>query len=225
MIVAQVTYQPLPRSIFIDTTKPIEDDSPLSSCPSPVTTPTKERAKAAVASDDNLPATGVPTPDIIPATESRPPSISIAGPRTRSRSRSKGPTPLMDGLVKARPNPPRLIQGTNSLATYHKNACTSFTSTPKDRHGEIDFVGQFIKGIQEPKTRSALVDELQKAHPCRTNKDGKVEVMCQWADVVEGLIKLGLLAVETERHLQSQGVRRKKKILIPKELIESGMMR
>jgi hypothetical protein len=123
--------------------------------------------------------------------------------------------------------PPRLIQGPNSLISYHKDACTAFAALPKDCYVEIEFIGQFIKGIQEPKTRNVLVDELQKVHPCRTNRDGKVEILCEWADVTEGLRKVGMLPVgSVEGVAQSQGVtKKKKKILIPREFIESGMMR
>jgi hypothetical protein len=123
--------------------------------------------------------------------------------------------------------PPRLIQGPNSLASYHKNACTAFAALPKDCYVEIEFIGLFIKGIQEPKTRNALVDELQKVHPCRTNRDGKVEILCEWTDVAEGLRKVGMLPVgSVEGAAQSQGgTRKKKKILIPRQFIESGMMR
>jgi hypothetical protein len=177
-------------------------------------------------SDESLPATGALTPTISSATESGQLVTMDVGPMTRSRNKSRDSTPIINAPVETpRPNP-RIFQGTNSLATYHKNASIAFTSISKGRHSQIDFIGQFIKGIQEPKTRNMLVDELQKAHPCRTNKDGKVEILCEWADVAEGLNKLGLLASErSEAPRQSQVVRRKKKILIPRELIESGMMR
>lgn len=178
-------------------------------------------------SDDSLPATGAFTPNISSATEGGQPVIIDLGSMNRSRNKSKGSTPIISASFETPShNSPRIFQGTNSLATYHKNACTTFTSTCKDRHSEIDFIGQFIKGIQEPKTRDMLVDELQKAHPCRTNKDGKVEILCEWADVAESLSELGLIIYEASgAPVQSQRVRKKKKILIPRELIESGMMR
>lgn len=66
---------------------------------------------------------------------------------------------------------------------------------------------------------------LQQAHPCRTNKDGKVEVLCEWADVTEGLTKAGTLVGEAGEGASQGAGRKRKKILIPREWIESGMMR
>lgn len=155
-------------------------------------------------------------------------NIFTPGSRARNRSKSKEATfhdHLIDPPQPA--NPPRLIQGSMSLITYHKNACTAFASLPKDCHITIEFIRQFINGIQEPKTRNELVDELQKIHPCRTSRGGNVEILCEWADVAEGLSKLGMLPIESvEGATQDQRVtRKKKKILIPREFIESGMMR
>jgi hypothetical protein len=75
--------------------------------------------------------------------------------------------------------------------------------------------------------RNRLADALQKTHPCRTDKDGKLEILCEWTDVAAGLKEVGMVIAETgDINPQSQGAgRKKKKILIPRELIESGMMR
>lgn len=215
----------------MDAPRPVEDEHP-SPNPTLIRTTTLERADTSTtASDNNLTLIRTPTPDTIVQTIENNATVidSTQGPRTCSRSKSNRPTPVNDHSVDAPKavNPPRLIQGTNSLTTYHKDACAAFASAARDHHQEIEFIGLFIKGIQEPKTRKTLVDELQKAHPCRTNKDGKVEVLCQWADVTEGLNKVGLLSAESVEGVpQSQGVgRKKKKILIPREYIESGMMR
>lgn len=218
-------------STFIDAPRPVEDARPH---PNPTSLTTMRLARtdtSTTISDDNLAPTPVSYPDTIMQTiENNGTIIKFTeGPRTRSRSKLNRPT-TANGHSAEAPKPansPRLIQGTNSLTTYHKNACTAFASIPKDRLKEIEFIGHFIKGIQELQPRNALVGELQKAHPCRTNKDGKVEVLCEWADVAEGLNKVGLLSVESgEGAPQSQGVgKKKKKILIPREYIESGMMR
>jgi hypothetical protein len=183
------------------------------------------------ASDDNLASTRVLIPDTPLSVEDSgiTDNISTTKPRTRSRGKSNGVAAIIaPHAVASQPaNVPLLEQGNNTLTTYHKNACAAFEAFSKDRQVEIEFIGQFIKGIREPKTRNMLVDELQKANPCRTNKDGKVEILCEWMDVIEGLKKAGIVTVEVgEGAPQSQGARRKKKkILIPKELIESGMMR
>jgi hypothetical protein len=183
------------------------------------------------ASDDNLAPTRVLIPDTpLPVEDSEiMENIRTTKPRTRSRGKSNGVAAFIAPHAEASKivNYTLLEQGNNTLTTYHKNACAAFEAFAKDRQVEIEFIGQFIKGIREPKTRNMLVDELQQAHPCRTDKDGKVEILCEWMDVIEGLKKAGIVTVEAgEGATQSPGAgRKKKKILIPKELIESGMMR
>jgi hypothetical protein len=86
---------------------------------------------------------------------------------------------------------------------------------------EMEFVGAFLKGLRETKQRDVLVKELQKAHQCCTGKDGRVEIICEWEDVAEALVKAGL--VESEGRVGKPGKRRKR-ILIPKEMIENETM-
>jgi hypothetical protein len=221
--------------MYTETPRPVYDTAPSSSSTPLTTTRMGRTAVSNVISDDDLPATRGLSPDAtVPMIESQATvstnttRTNTTRPRTRSRSKSKGPTPISDHPVDGpRVNPPRLIQGTNSLTTYYNNACTAFVSISKDGHSEIEFIGQFVKGIQDPKTRNKLVDVLQKAHPCRTGKDGKVEILCEWTDVAEGLNKAGLLTAQPVESAASEGAgrKKKKKILIPRELIESGMMR
>jgi hypothetical protein len=92
---------------------------------------------------------------------------------------------------------------------------------PKDRTSEVEFVATFLKGLREAKQRDILVKELQKAHPCRTGKGETVEIICQWEDVVEALKKAGLINSEGK---EERPAKRRKKILIPTEMIDSGMI-
>lgn len=150
-------------------------------------------------------------------------------PNTRSRSQSNGSSPsrVVQAEVSQAVSIPRLAQGTGSIKAYLKSADTAFSALPKDRQVEIQFVRQFIKGLRDYRARKALINELQKAHACRTSQDGKVDILCEWIDVAEGLRKAGLISLEAgEGEVQNQGAgRKRKKILIPRELIESGMMK
>lgn len=91
---------------------------------------------------------------------------------------------------------------------------------PKDRVREIEFVAAFVKGLRESKQRDILVRELQKVHPCQIGKSGTVEIICDWVDVAEALKKVGLIAVEMK---EERPAKRRKKILIPKEMIDRGL--
>jgi hypothetical protein len=93
---------------------------------------------------------------------------------------------------------PRLHQGTNSLKTYLDKATAIFLSLPNqsDQKLEVEFIALFIKGMRDADKRDILVAELQQAHSSRTKKDGKIEVLCKWADVEEGMEATGLFKVE-----------------------------
>ena len=227
---AQIMQEPPQPPITIDTLRPVKDTLPSHGSTLISSMRLEKKPTSTEETDRRLLPTQVLCTDIaLPAVEHHITANSItAGPRPRSRSKAEEATSLNDHLVEApQPvNPPRLIQGPNNIISYHNSACIAFASLPKDRHIEIEFIGQFINGIQEAKARKALLDELQKVHPCRTNRDGKVEILCEWADVAEGLNKVGMLPIESvEGTAQNKRVTRKKKILIPKELIESGMVR
>ena len=97
---------------------------------------------------------------------------------------------------------PRLAQGTNHIKTYYNNANEVFKGLDvNDAQLEVDFVSAFISGITDPKIKSRLISELQQLHPSRNRKDGRIEVLCEWDDIPEGLRKAGLLspAKETSR--------------------------
>jgi hypothetical protein len=89
----------------------------------------------------------------------------------------------------------RLAQGTNHIKTFYNNANEVFKGLDvNDAQLEVDFVSAFISGITDPKISNRLVSELQRAHPSRNKKDGRIEVLCDWDDVPEGLRKAGLLS-------------------------------
>lgn len=134
--------------------------------------------------------------------------------RSRSRSISRSlpeepapPCPVQDQAPTPAPRPkvkataaaplpagqaikiPRLHQGTKSLKSYLDKATTTWMSlpVPKGQKLEIDFIALFIKGMRDEDKREILVGELQQQHQSRTKKDGKVEILCKWKDVGQGM--------------------------------------
>ena len=121
--------------------------------------------------------------------------------RPVTRSRNKGadsPTGTPAERPLARPEAskiPRLAQGTKHIKNYYNNANEVFKGL--DLNGaqlDVDFVSAFISGIADSKISSRLISELQRAHPSRNKKDGRIEVLCDWDDIPEGLRKAGLLS-------------------------------
>lgn len=92
---------------------------------------------------------------------------------------------------------PRLHQGTRSLKAYHNSATTIWESLrePKDQKLEIQFIALFIKGMGDEDKRQILVAELQLQHQSRTKKDGKVEILCKWKDVGQGMKDADLMSM------------------------------
>jgi len=124
-------------------------------------------------------------------------------PITRSRNRAAETpteTPVEPPLARpAAPKLPRLSQGTGHIKTYYNNANDVFkTLNMSDPQTEIDFISAFIKGIADSKIGNKLLTELQQRHPSRSRKDGRIEVLCEWDDVPEGLRKAGLLSPSKE---------------------------
>ena len=66
---------------------------------------------------------------------------------------------------------------------------------PKDQKLEIDFIALFIKGMRDEDKREILVGELQQQHQSRTKKDGKVEILCKWKDVGQGMKDAELITI------------------------------
>ena len=116
---------------------------------------------------------------------------------------------------------PRLVQGTSQLKTYLTTASAAFSMVSKEGTSEIEFVAAFLKGMREEKQRDALVRELQKAHPCRMSSGDTVEIICQWEDVVEALKWASLVESEGK---EERPAKRRKKMLIPTEMIDNGLM-
>jgi hypothetical protein len=131
-----------------------------------------------------------------------------------TRSRNKGTdspteTPTVPPLARLEASKiPRLAQGTNHIKNYYNNANEVFKELNlTGAQLEVDFVSAFISGITDSKTSSRLISELQRAHPSRNRKDGRIEVLCDWDDISEGLRKAGLLSPAKEES------RRKHRIL------------
>lgn len=124
-------------------------------------------------------------------------------PVTRSQNRATETpteTPVEPPLARpAAPKLPRLSQGTGHIKTYYNNANDVFkTLNMSDPKMEIDFISAFIKGIADSKIGNKLLTELQQLHPSRSRKDGRIEVLCDWDDVPEGLRRAGLLSPSKE---------------------------
>lgn len=77
-------------------------------------------------------------------------------------------------------------------------AYDSFPGT-KDKKFEIEFVASLIKGMRDDDEREVLVAELQQQHQSRTKKDGKVEILCKWRDVGEGMKSAKLIKVGSKK--------------------------
>jgi hypothetical protein len=120
---------------------------------------------------------------------------------------------------------PTLSQRTSHLKTYHKNASAAFNALSKDRQTETQFVMQFLKGLRDSETRNTLTAALQSRHPCRSNQEGKLEILCEWPDVEDGLRNTGLIVVEAGDQAPPEPARKKQKILIPQDLVDRGLLR
>ena len=91
-----------------------------------------------------------------------------------------------------------------------------------DKSEEIKFVAKFVKGIQNDSKRSLLIKQLEKTNPSFT-ESGEQQILCEWSDVAEALISSGL--VEQEEAVGAPPARKKRRVLIPPEMIKDGMMR
>jgi hypothetical protein len=136
----------------------------------------------------------------------RPKPTVARRPVTRSRNKSTDSpteTPVtFENAGPQIPNIPRLFQGTNHIKTYYNDSNDVFKRfNTIEPQSEVNFVSAFISGITDPKIKSRLISELQQLHPSRNRKDGRIEVLCDWGDIPEGLRKAGLLspAKETSR--------------------------
>lgn len=165
-------------------------------------------------------------------------SSETVGPMTRSRSRSRSaeaptsdqrqmqipvpairpqaavPTSIRTATAETPPKLPRLHQGHSSYKSYLDKANSAYESLPHsgDQKFEIEFIASFIKGITNEDKRNILVAELQQQHQSRRKNGGKIEILCEWKDVAEGMKAAGLLQVATggartgpkDRHRGSQ---------------------
>jgi hypothetical protein len=156
-------------------------------------------------SEDQEPAISnkVPSGQSQKSSRTRPKPTIARRPVTRSRNRvTDYPTGTLVESPPARHEAssiPRLSQGTNHVKTYYNNANEVFKRlNMNEAQLEVDFVSAFISGITDGKIKNMLIAELQKLHPSRNRKDGRIEVLCDWDDIPEGLRKAGLLSPAKE---------------------------
>jgi cell wall-associated NlpC family hydrolase len=119
-------------------------------------------------------------------------------PQTRSSTSKFFDTPSEPTFSPVASEPergrlPKLTQGTSHIKTYYATACATFEGVDiTGAQTEIDYISAFIKGLREDKHQSKLTEALQQFHPSRV-RDGRIEILCEWEDMREGLIKAGLL--------------------------------
>ena len=115
--------------------------------------------------------------------------------RTPATGPSSARTPTLETFSKL----PRLHQGHSSYKAYLDKATSTFECLPRpvDRKVEIEFISQFIKGITNEDKRNNLTAELQQQHQSRRKKGGKIEILCEWNDIAEGMKAVGLLQTAT----------------------------
>lgn len=172
---------------------------------------------AAPQNSKDLPATILPSTEVREATKTnhkldsnsqrtaRPrqkPTIARR-PVTRSRNRatdSPFETPFELHLARSEASRiPRLVQGKDDIKTYY-NAANEIFKRLNINHAEMEFafVSAFISGMTETKMSNKVTTELQQLHPSRNRKDGRIEVLCDWDDVREGLRKAGVCSPAKE---------------------------
>jgi hypothetical protein len=88
-----------------------------------------------------------------------------------------------------------LFQKHRSMEAYVKHANGIHSAYDAlEREEEIKFVNSFIQGINSKRN----IENLQRAleigfHRSRTNSEGKVEFLCNWKDIEQALLKVGMI--------------------------------
>ncbi|POS86813.1 hypothetical protein EPUL_001264 [Erysiphe pulchra] len=83
---------------------------------------------------------------------------------------------------------PRLSQGRVQLKLYYEQADSiRSSSVSSEEQFETEFVNSFIRGISNYKAREKLTGQLQQIHPSKQKKDGRVEILCSWAELGEAI--------------------------------------
>ncbi|KAH8586325.1 hypothetical protein B0O99DRAFT_74148 [Bisporella sp. PMI_857] len=173
--------------------------------------------------------TSDPTPTISSQVTTLIDASTINGPRASSPSKdylelrnlSDNPATRHQGHQIS--EMPHLRQGIHqSLESYHSSATHTLAKLTLSIGMEIEFVASFLGGIREINNQEKLIKQLQKTCPS-ARKDGKVQILCKWVEVghalrLTNLAKCGLLDA-------TQSTKRRKRILLLPELMESGMMR
>jgi len=108
------------------------------------------------------------------------------------------------------------------MKAYHTSASKAFANLALDKSGEIEFVARFVKGIHTASNRKLLIKQLEKTNPSFT-ESGEQQILCEWSEVAEALKSLGL--TEPEEVSGAPPAKKKRRVLIPPEMIKDGMIR
>jgi len=112
----------------------------------------------------------------------------------------------------------KLTQGTSHIKNYYATACATFEGVDiTGPQTEIDYISAFIKGLREDKHQSKLTEALQQFHSSRV-RDGRIEILCEWDDMREGLVKAGLLGSKEKD--KSVASKRKGRLLSSENLLD-----
>jgi hypothetical protein len=163
--------------------------------PAAPTKDTAPQAKATPMNNATSPVNPTPTNTHKPARRpaNRKPSAS-APPKTHTTRSKKGANVSPPVAKSASSKPSRLMQGPGSVSSYYTATEKAHSKLPNmNSQGEIEFVSAFIAGLSSEKHKNALIAEMEQLHPFRTKKDGKIQLLCQWEDVEEGLVNAGLI--------------------------------
>ncbi len=115
------------------------------------------------------------------------------------------------------------MQGVWSIKTYYQDAGKKLQAlnitTPQL---EIDFITNFIKGINETKNRQKLLDDLSQIHPSKRKMNGFVEILCDWDELLEGIKRVGMWDTNSEKESK-----KRKRILAgrgePRGMVETSL--
>lgn len=154
-------------------------------------------------------------------------------PSTRSRSKSIENGPNIETVKPTTVMParlPKLSQNHSSYIKYHQKASELFAALPDkgvveeaEPKMEVTFIAAFIKGITSESARDRLVDELRQSHPSINKKDGRIEILCEWGDVLEGMKRAGLLDGRGGKDKHNEVyLSKKKRLLDPRSQVETG---
>jgi hypothetical protein len=198
--------------------KPRAKDQQQANLPKPTPKPTKSSATRHPKTKND---TQRQTPDTRGPVVQQ--STTSRRPQTRSSTSKFLNTPSEPTISPVASEPergrlPKLTQGTSHIKTYYATACDTFEGVDiTGAQTEIDYISAFIKGLREDKHQAKLTEALQQFHPSRV-RDGRIEILCEWEDMREGLVKAGLLGAKEKD--KSVAGKRKGRLLSSENLLD-----